>query len=80
MSEFRGQGNQYPLPEWKDLHAQIVQTIHAPSTSAIILDYYAYMQSDLIGCKKQQVAYPDAKTFIPVAGANSRPDFIFTCH
>ncbi len=79
MSEFRGQGNQYPLPEWPALHAQIVQTIHSPQTSAILLDYPAYMQADLAGCKKQQIAYPGNTTFIPVAGANSRPNFIFSC-
>lgn len=80
MSEFRGQGNQYPLPEWPDLHTQIVRTIHSQQTSAIILDYYEYMQDDLTGCKKQQIPYPDNTTFIPVAGAKSRPNFIFTCH
>lgn len=80
MSEISGQGNQYAMPQWPAIDVETRQLIHSPTVSALIVDYYDAMRSDIAGCRKEKIMYPDSKTFIPVAGAQSRPNYIITCH
>src|ERR1043165_5836389 len=39
MNEFSGQGNLYPLPQWAGLYTHIKWLIHAPTTSAIFVNF-----------------------------------------
>ncbi len=81
MSEIRGEGNLYPMPEWTAIEAQINTLIHAPTTSAIIVDFLPPLGNLVSDCKQQRISYPDKTTFAPVAGPpNARPNIIITCH
>ena len=80
MSEISGQGNLYPMPQWKDLQSQINLLIHAPTTDAVIVDFTLPIKPMISDCKEQPISYADKIVFNPVAGPpNSRPSLIITC-
>jgi 4-amino-4-deoxy-L-arabinose transferase-like glycosyltransferase len=80
MSEISGQGNLYPMPQWSELQPQINSLFHAPTTSAVIVDFSLPIKSMISGCRQQPVFYADKIVFEPVAGPpNSRPSLIITC-
>ncbi len=81
MSEIRGEGNLYPMPEWRALEPQIAALIHSPDTSAILLDFQEPLKDMISDCRQQPISYPDKTTFIPVAGPpNARLNLLVTCH
>jgi 4-amino-4-deoxy-L-arabinose transferase-like glycosyltransferase len=81
MSEIRGEGNLYPMPEWTAIEAQINALIHAPTTRAVIVDFLPPLANLIADCQRQTITYPNKTTFTPVAGPpNARPNFIITCH
>jgi len=81
MSEISGQGNLYPMPQWKGLEPQIKDLIHAPGTAAIMVDFALPIKSMIVDCRQQPISYADKIVFEPVAGPpNSRPSLIITCH
>ena len=80
MSEIRGQGNLYPMPQWSELQPQINSLIHAPTTEAVIVDFASPIRPMLSNCRQQPIVYADKIVFEPVAGPpNSRPSLIITC-
>jgi hypothetical protein len=80
MSEISGQGNLHAMPEWQALQPQIEALFHAPTTSAIIVDFAGTYRPLLAECKQQPLPYADKMTFVPVAGPPmSRPSLAFTC-
>ena len=81
MSEIRGEGNLYPMPEWPAILSQLNTLIHAPTTSAVIVDFQPPLGDLVSDCKQEHISYPDKITFTPVAGPpNARPNLIFTCN
>ena len=81
MSEIRGEGNLYPMPEWPALETQINALIHAPTTSAVLVDFLPPLGNLITNCKQQNITYPNKTTFAPVAGPPSaRPNIIITCN
>ncbi|MGA7193886.1 MAG: hypothetical protein WBW94_09655, partial [Anaerolineales bacterium] len=80
MSEISGQGNLYPMPQWRTLQPQINSLIHSPTTDAIIVDFTLPIKSMISNCRQQPISYADRIVFEPVAGPpNSRPSLIITC-
>ncbi len=81
MSEIRGEGNLYPMPEWTAIEAQINTLIHAPTTSTIIVDFLPPLDNLVSDCRQQSITYPNKTIFTPVAGPpNARPNIIITCN
>ena len=80
MSEISGQGNLYPMPQWKMLQPQINSLIDAPTTDAVIVDFTLPIKPMISNCRQQPIAYADKIVFEPVAGPpDSRPSLIITC-
>jgi len=80
MSEISGEGNMYSMPQWSLLQTHINRLIHAPTTSAIFVDFGKSIKHMVAGCKQQPILYPDKIVFTPVAGPpKARPNLIITC-
>jgi len=78
LEEFRGDFGSKPMPEWKALENEIDVYLNDPQVSTIVLNQPDPSLEDRLGCfTRELIEYPDAHTFIPVAGNNSRPGVIY---
>ncbi len=79
LAEIAGNYGQNPAAEWKNLEAEINQSIKNKRFTAIILESPDIKIESLLGCfKREIIEYASDTTFFPIEGDVSRPTVIYT--